>query len=219
MMDAHCIMPRVTHHDRPNKATRAISNRKYPTSNPANLIRNSRMKKIIALLITALVTGCATNFANKAPTEVANALMVKNSEFDEKITYIGPQAFSETRRGIFVDNEVIQLIAVKDKKTNQVSYLVYTRIMYSSNWRFYNSISLENGTQLATSQQNRKVNTCTGAGCIFTEEFTFPIDRASLNISGSFKYRANSKSGAENIITINKSYIDGFLLALKRHEI
>ena len=169
---------------------------------------------IIAIAITQ--TGCATNYANKKPEEVAANITVKNSEFDSSITYIGPQAFSETRRGLFVDNETVALAASQDKKTKEVKYAIYARILYTSEWRLYKSASFRDGTTTDIKQISQQVNTCTGVGCIHTEEVGIPVELNRLTTGGDLEFRLNSNSGAENIIKLPQSYIMGFIQSV--HE-
>ena len=68
------------------------------------------MKTFILLGFALSLAGCATNFANVPPLEVSKAIEVKDSTFDSDITYTGPQAMSETRRGLFVDYETVRLL-------------------------------------------------------------------------------------------------------------
>jgi hypothetical protein len=173
-------------------------------------------KRIAACLcvIALSVSGCATNYANKRPAEVGAGITVKNSEFDSAITYIGPQVMSETRRGLFVDNETLQLIAKQDKSTKKIKYGVYVRILYSFDWRFYNTVSFKGGATEDLKQLSQKVDACTGAGCIHTEEVAFPIDLDKLT-QGELEFRLNSKSGVENVLHVKKDYIDGFVQSVR----
>lgn len=175
------------------------------------------MKAIILIGVLLSLAGCATNYANVAPSEVAKAIEVTDSSFDADITYTGPQAFSETRRGIFVDYETVRLAVVKNKKSGAVKYGVYVSILYSFEWRFYKSASLRDGTQVQIKNLSRQVNACTsGGGCIHTEELVFIIDPARLRSGGNLEFRLNSTNGTENIITIQRSYIEGFLNGLPK---
>lgn len=176
------------------------------------------MKLLFIFAVAFLSYGCATNYANAPSSEVSNAIEVKDSSFDADITYTGPQAFSETRRGLFVDNETIRLAAVKNKKTGAVNFAVYARILYSFEWRFYNSVSFSDGKQAEVKNVSRRVNSCTaGGGCIHTEEFVFLVDINQLKGGGNLEFRANAKNGTENIISIQKTYIDGFLKGLPKN--
>jgi len=165
--------------------------------------------------ITLGVSGCATNFADKKPEEVAANITVKNSDFDSAITYIGPQVMSETRRGLFVDNQTVQLVASKDKRTKNIKYVVYVRVLYSFDWRFYNSVSFKDGTTAELKEIRRKVNSCTGMGCIHTEEAVFPVNLEQLTKGGDLEFRLNSKTGVENIMRLPKNYIDGFIYSVR----
>lgn len=166
-----------------------------------------------ALLATTLtLTGCATNYADKKPEEVAAGITVKNSDFDSSITYIGPQAFSTTRRGLFADNETVALTASQDKNTKEFKYAIYVRILYTSDWRFYKSSSFRDGTTTDLRQISQRVNTCTaGVGCAHTEEVGIPVGLDRLTKGSDLEFRLNSTSGVENVIKLPKNYINGFL--------
>jgi len=164
--------------------------------------------------VALVLSGCATNYASKKPEEVAAGITVKNSDFDSVITYIGPQVMSETRRGLFVDNQTVQLAASQDKKTKGIKYAVYVRVLYSFDWRFYNSVSFKDGTTADLKELSQKVNSCTGVGCIHTEEVGFAIELERLN-KGDLEFRLNSKSGAENVLLLPKNYIDGFVQSVR----
>jgi hypothetical protein len=167
-----------------------------------------------------LLGGCATNFATAPSSEVSRAIEIKDSSFDADITYTGPQAFSETRRGLFVDNETVRLAAVKNKKTGTVNFAVYVRILYPFEWRFYNSVSFRDGKQGEIRNVSRQVNSCTaGGGCIHTEEFVFLVGMDQLRSRGNLEFRVNAKNGTENIISIPRNYIDGFLNGLPQNVV
>jgi hypothetical protein len=176
--------------------------------------------KILTTLAFAcfLLGGCATNYATAPSSEVSKAIEIKDSSFDSDITYTGPQAFSETRRGLFVDNETVRLAAVKNKTTGAVNFAMYVRILYSFEWRFYNSVSFRDGKQGEIKNVSRQVNSCTaGGGCIHTEEFVFLVGIEQLRSRGNLEFRVNAKNGAENIISIPRTYIDGFLKGLPKN--
>lgn len=176
------------------------------------------MKNITTLVFVCLLAGCATNYATAPSSEVSKAIEVKDTSFDTDVTYTGPQAFSETRRGLFVDNETVRLAAVKNKKTGAVNFAVYVRILYPFEWRFYNSVSFRDGKQADIKNLSRQVNSCTsGGGCIHTEEFVFVVGIDRLKSGEKLEFRANAKNGAENIIAIPRTYIDGFLNGLPKN--
>ncbi|WP_170130818.1 hypothetical protein [Sphaerotilus hippei] len=169
-------------------------------------------RKLIAVAAVAIFSGCATNYAVAPPGEVSRAIEIKDSSFDANITYTGPQVGSETRRGIFVDYETVQLVAMKSKKTGVVAYMVYASVLYSFDWRFYGSASFQDGKQVDVRVMDRQVNSCSPSiGCIHTESVVFLVDLDRLKSGGDLVFRLNSKGAAENIIKIPRSYIDGFL--------
>ena len=168
----------------------------------------------LAIAACLAISACATNYASKPASEVAKAVTVKDSQFDSSAAYIAPLTLSTTKRGLFTDNESVQLVAMQDKKSKQVTFRLAVRIMYSFDWRFYESASFNDGSRVDSINTKREVDACNSLGCIHTEELVFPIDKTRLADAGSLTFRLNSKAGAENIITIPKNYIDGFLLTV-----
>lgn len=178
------------------------------------------MKKLmIATLIASGLAGCASNnYAEKSPTEVAQAVTVKNSDFDRVALVIGPKHVTDIKRNPFTDTNYTQLVGSVDKKTKDLKYRVHTTVVYQApRWRFYDSVSLVNGTQRKVSVGQRTVDSCTTyVGCLYTEEVSFEVDVSELGAigaQGDFQYRLNSTSGIENAITVKRQYIDGFHLA------
>lgn len=170
----------------------------------------------VLLATTLTLTGCATNYADKKPEEVAAGITVKNSDFDSSITYIGPQAFSTTRRGLFVDNETVALAASQYKNTKIFKYAIYARILYTSDWRFYKSASFRDSTTTDIKKISQRVNTCTASvGCTQTEEVVIPVGLDRLTKGGDLEFRLNSNSGVENVIKLPESYINGFLQSVR----
>lgn len=175
------------------------------------------MKKILNLSTLAaclLITACATDYAAKPAQETAQQVKVKNSEFDSKVTYIGPEIISETQRGLFMDSQFTRLVIQKDKNSNNLNYIIQSTITYSSKWRFYETVSFKDGTKANLTIRERDVISCS-SGCILKESIQFPITLDKLIDNSDFKFRLNSKSGAENIIVIPKNYIQGVLSSQK----
>lgn len=178
------------------------------------------MKKLLIVSLIALgLAGCASNnFAEKSPTEVAQAVTVKNSDFDRVAQVIGPKHVTDIKRNPFTDTNYTQLVGSVDKKTKELKYHVYTTIVYQApRWRFYKTVSLINGTQRDLNVGQRTVGSCTTyVGCLYTEEVSFEVDASelgSIGAQGDFQYRLNSTTGIENAITVKRQYIDGFHLA------
>lgn len=164
---------------------------------------------VIPAIAAVTLAGCATNYANKTPQQVADAITVKASEFDGDVTYYGPGISSVTRRGIFEDNERTRIVAKRSKTASAVSFFVETHVMYSFDWRHYTSASFDDGTSVEATSLDKKVLSCTGIGCIKTEHvyFQVPYDRLAKG-NGPLRFRLNGKTG-ENIITLPRAYIDG----------
>jgi hypothetical protein len=172
------------------------------------------MRLLVLPFLLLGLAGCATNYANKTPQQVADAITVKTSEFDSDVTYYGPGISSVTRRGLFEDNERTRIVAKRGKKSSDVSFFVETHVLYSFDWRFYTSASFDDGTSVEVTSLDRQVNGCTGIGCIKTEKLYFPVAYERLSKgSGPLRFRLNSKTG-ENIITIPRTYIDGVMAGI-----
>lgn len=123
-------------------------------------------------------------------------------------------AFSETNRGLFVDNQTVQLVASRNKATGDVKYAVFVRVLYTSDWRFYQSASFQGGAQKPLRSLSKQTNACQAIGCIHTEEVALDIGRDVLSKGGDLQFRLNSQSGAENVIKVPSSYIAGFIAGL-----
>ncbi|MBY4834061.1 MULTISPECIES: hypothetical protein [Burkholderia cepacia complex] len=169
---------------------------------------------IFSVVTPVLLSGCATNYGTATSNEVSKSIVVENSSFDAAATYTGPPVISETRRGLFVDNETTRLVATRNKSTGGISYIVYVRVLYSFDWRFYQSVSFRDGAQSEVKPLSRETHACQGMGCLHTEEVAFKIEKSKIASGGDFEFRLNAKSGTQNIIKIPQSYIEGFLKGL-----
>lgn len=173
------------------------------------------MKNIINLVLvvstTFLLGGCATNYGAQPSDVVSSAVEIKNSEFDRNIVFVGPPILTETNRGVFTDNETTRLVGVKNKITNEITYHVYVSVLYSFDWRFYNTVSLLGGSVIDVKRISQQVKSCTSIGCIHFEEFSFPISKINLTQPQGLQFRANGSNGFENKITIPPQYVSGFL--------
>ena len=165
---------------------------------------------MLALALSSLMTSCATNYADKSSSEIGSALTVKDSEFDQDKTIGGPPVFTKTRRGIFVDNETTRLVVVKNKSTGAIRIGLYVDIVHSGDWRFYDSISLTDGTRIDSSMKNNEIGTCSSVGCVLTEAVLVKLTLEQVQQNQDFKFRVNSRSGTENTIVLPASYIKGF---------
>lgn len=175
------------------------------------------MKAIFLVCLASaasILGGCATNYGTVSPSEVSQALVVKDSNFDAIATVIGPQSFSETSRGIFTDNETTQLVVSRNKSTGDVRHAVFVRILYTSDWRFYQSVSFSGGEQRPLRSLSKQTNACQAVGCIHTEEVAFDIDRAVLDKGVDLEFRLNSPGGTENVIKLPRNYVTGFIAGL-----
>lgn len=181
------------------------------------MFRNVCTRFVGAVITGSLAVGCATNYANVPPSEVAKAIEVRTSDFDAHISYIGPQVRSTTDRGLLImqDLEMLGLAAGIDKKTGQVTNLgVWVDVYYAGDWRYYESATFRDTATVSALDVSRKVTSCSGGTCKFDEVFFIPMNIARLTRGGDLDLRLNSKSGVSNIVKIPRGYIDGFLSGL-----
>lgn len=171
-------------------------------------------KTTVALIALVLMTGCATNFADKPPAEVARAVQVKDTAFDAKKLIGGPLVASETKRFPFTDSQSTYLLVEKDRVTGALTnYTLFVRVIHNGPWRFFQSASFVGGAQVEVKVGEREVSACGGSGfCVYTESVGIPIKEEVIRAAKEgLRVRLNSKSGLENEIFLPKSYIDGFL--------
>lgn len=178
------------------------------------LLKILRYVRRLSYFSLFVLTGCATNYGSVTPSDVSKAIVIHDSNFDEKSTYIGPQVLSTTRRGLFTDNETVRLVASRDKKTGKISYAVYVMVIYPIEWRFYRTVSFSNGIQQDLKSIGQKSQACGGIGCVLTEEIAFSVEKNIISSGDFFEFRLNSKNGTQNIIKIPRSYIEGFFNGL-----
>lgn len=177
-------------------------------------MRGRGNKFAVLALVGVLLSGCVTNYVNAPAEKVANAVVVSDSEFDSSVAYTGPDIQSVTRRGLFVDNESLRLVALRDKKSNALTYVVQLRILYSFDWRFYSSASFTDGSSVEVKEIDRRTNDCVALGCIHTERVFFLVDFKRLKDSqDGLRFRLNGKN-TTNVITIPRNYINGFMAGL-----
>jgi len=182
------------------------------------MIYGGMMKGIFALVVTLVISGCATNMANKSPEYIAGKVEMKNSEFDSAATFLGPVHSTSKQRGLFSDSEYVRLRAFEDKKTGKLQHQIYVVISYVGGWRYYDSVSFVGGETVGATAVDRKVNFCQASGlCSHNEDVIINLSREQLIEAQDtgFKFRINSRQGINSELAIPPSYVRGFMIALE----
>lgn len=176
---------------------------------------------IIAAVLTTLLAGCAStpevDFSTMAPAGITAATITKGSKFDRLVTIQGPvmrytHKVDPNDYLSDIDFRNVALRAFKGK--GEITFQIYAEIEYvSSRWRYYNTVSFEGGKSAKVLPIDRRVANCS-ARCNYVE--TLGIDVAENDLRGTedFEFRINGRSGVRDVITVPRTYIDGFLAAL-----
>lgn len=174
------------------------------------------IKSILILTLIAFTSSCATDIVENTQEPKPIIVTVNNSEFDKNINILGPLLRSHTKRNLISDEESLILMASQSKETKKINYSIYIVIEYTSDWRFYQSMSFKDTSSIELEKGAEKVKEChTSLGCSHTEEMIAEIPLSKLDPTKDLVFRLNSKSGETNIITVPKAYIAGVLDGIK----
>ncbi|MGO9514519.1 MAG: PDZ domain-containing protein [Steroidobacteraceae bacterium] len=115
------------------------------------------------------------------------------------------------------------LSGVIDKKTGQKSFQVDAWIIYSGNWRYYETANYRttNGPRsVPTTQISKKSENCAVGNCMYTEHIAFPVDEELLRQLATgyapakpviWRFKLLAKSGPEYRGGLSNAEIAGFL--------
>jgi hypothetical protein len=178
--------------------------------------------KALLFAVLLLIGGCATPIASRSPSEVSSGVEVKDTKFDARVTFTGPEVFEAKSRGLLTDHQRYRLRAWKERASGSTTYQLYANIWYNTGgWRYYRSASFDDGRQTDIIEIDRDVD-CTSRGgytsCSYEETIGVPITQEFLDSTTAtgFSVRLNSKGGTESFITVPPNYIQGFLQVVSR---
>jgi septal ring-binding cell division protein DamX len=180
----------------------------------------------IFLLIYLLISGCAVNYANKSPQEVASAVVASKSEQSQRISFSGPQILKEDSLGRRITDHLrYQLMGWFDQEYDTLSNQLQVNIWYEANsWRDYQAAHFGNGSPLPVKKIRTKLN-CMGNGsqtpCAREETIGIELEAPFLNrhVDKGFTLHISAKEGHEHIVHVPASYIQGYLMAMEKHDI
>lgn len=167
---------------------------------------------VLAALATALLSGCATNYRNKAPSEVAQATRVHDSEYSENRVYLSPPVTGNPVLGMTYE---AQLAAIQSKKDGSITHALRVKWNYrSSGWMFFSNATLPGPIPLETVATNRQVISCSSGRCSYYESVSavMPLD-VLANARNGLKVRYSSQQGAV-IVELPATYVLGYLQAM-----
>lgn len=98
-------------------------------------------------------------------------------------------------------------------------YQLYIEIIYTGDWRYYQSVSFEGGHTEDVSVINREVLGCSGA-CSFRETLGVMLDKERVlgSLDADLHLRFNAKSGDYSYITVPANYLKGFHAAVSNYN-
>lgn len=185
------------------------------------------MKALLSVLALTLA-GCATapmiDYSTTDAGTVAAAVIVKGGKFDAVTTIEAPAMRERVLKqksevSVFdrYDSRMVLLRAIKAKGAPTI-HQAYVEVEYSGDtWRFYDSARLAGGKALTIVPVERKVVRCGGvAGCEYRETIGVLLKEGDLQGSGDLEFALKTRSAGDDVITLPRSYIDGFLAAVNR---
>lgn len=187
------------------------------------------MRKFLPLLLMPLILlGCATkappiNYEKIPSADVTNATVIEDSDFDSIRTILAPKInrsilirkgpFNVPGFDTFYDEQSILIRGFRDKKTKKLEHQIYITIGYNGAWRFYSSVNFIGGEAQQVKQLKSNVIGCSSHGsCNLQEIIGVSISDSMLRTGqNDLQFRLNSKIGQSDIISISRSYINGYL--------
>ena len=174
------------------------------------------MKKLIILCMAIFaVQGCASNYKkyeSYAPDKISSEVVISTSDFHDKVSFSGPEIrVAHKTNGFFNYATEVRLTAARDRKTGDIGYAIYSLILYTRDWRYFESLTFLNKKTVSSNVMDRKVRGCTSAGCTFEEKLLTPITLEQLAGDEDVRFQINSQRGAHAEARIPRSYIIGFL--------
>lgn len=164
------------------------------------------------VLAAVLLSGCATDYRNKTPTEVAQATRVHESEYSESRIYLAPPVTGNPVMGMTYE---AQLAAIQSKKDGSITHALRVKWSYLSHaWMFFSNATLPGPIPLETVSTNREVYSCRSSRCSYYESTSAVVPLEILaNASTGLKVRFSSQQGAV-MVELPANYVLGYLQAM-----
>lgn len=168
--------------------------------------------KTLAVAMTVLIAGCATNYANKDSASVERAVELVSSDFDRGIAFVGPDVRNEN----LFSSETARLIHMQDPVDGDTTYLAVDFLYTSGGWAFYESASFRGGERRPLDDAQRDTLGCSSAACTHLEKTLLVLPEGYLESkrASGFDIRYNARKAGTTMVNIPSSYVQGFLAAL-----
>lgn len=151
----------------------------------------------LLILAALMLAGCAS-----APQQQSQATEVQDSQFDARITYLGPV--------VRASGYTWRMRAWRDKATQEVRAQLYVTFSQAGErWRGYRTASLEDASQVQTVRINNDVQ-CKRGLCMYTETVGVPLGPERLDPAG-LRVRLNAQSGVSTLVEVPADYMRGFV--------
>lgn len=167
------------------------------------------MKRV--LLIAAMLA-CS---AQAADLDLTN-IRVKNSEFDSRVLYAGPNVSSKVTGSNLL---VTELQVHRDKVAGTLSWVVVLGANYTAPWRFYDNASLAGGKLIPAANVDRTVGSCSYGSCDLQESVWLRLDQDDVRkgLADGLKLRWNARSGYGSFeVELSQAYFAAMAEAAKR---
>lgn len=160
------------------------------------------MRKLITALLLVALFGCVA-----PPTAVTTSQRVKvtHDPFQKFTAWEGPD--------FRFDGSSVSLRAREvDGRPDLRVFQIYVVANYSGDWRFYEQVFDAEGTRLSASNLSRKVNSCSGGTCRFTEHVGVIVSREYLEKikTTGVTFKIVGKAGSQ-VVNLPAEYVIGFM--------
>ena len=174
------------------------------------------MYRIALLLVVSCgLVACANNDKKVGSWEVNDvyqSTMITPNPVTGGKTYVGPPINTMDAANTY------EMFSLRSEQTKQgvKSYELLVHLTYFSQWRYYDSASLENAPAPPFKVISREAGVCEASGCMFKELLSISLTDAFLkdHQKNGFKISVSSKSGAKTDLYVPPQYINGYLKAV-----
>ena len=174
------------------------------------------MYRIIFLLVVSIgLSACKSNDKVVGSWEVndvyRSTIVTPNTVTGEK-TYVGPAINTMDAANTY------EMYSLRSEETKQglKSYELLVHLTYFSQWRYYDSATLENTPSSSFKVISREAGVCEEKGCILKELLSIKLTDAFLkdHVGNGFQVSISSKAGMKSDLYVPPEYIKGYLKAV-----
>ena len=174
------------------------------------------MYRIALLLVVSFgLLACANNDKKVGSWEIndvyQSTMVTPNPVTGEK-TYVGPPINTMDAANTY------EMFSLRSEQTKQgvKSYELLVHLTYFSQWRYYDSATLENTPSSSFKVISREAGVCEEKGCIFKELLSIKLTDAFLkdHVGNGFQVSISSKARMKSDLYVPPEYIKGYLKAV-----